>query len=268
MFPFRGKTLVGPGGAAISIPKVVLAFAAGGSTMFPFQISRERLFLYELSKDPALRLLDLTALPSISGLYIANNRNLIAREFLRTKAEWLLQIDTDIEFPMTLLETMVDLAGRDKKILAASVPLGTAAIFGNSESGAGYRNGFPTCGFMSGGAPGVWKSVESVTETPLEVDGVATACILIHRDVLTEIARRGGQCWFDHIYEPKGAPIGDDWSTVESISLGEDIAFCVRARLAGFPSYVVHVQGLRHHKVAPQTHDLHIEQPEPAEAAI
>lgn len=262
-FSPRPHGIVTPSGAPVRGPKVVLGYPAGGSVTVPFSVSRERLMFYEMQKDPEVRLL--SAAPYVSGLYIANNRNILAKALLATDAEWLLQVDTDIEFPVTLLETMVALAGDDKKVLAASVPLGTAAIFGNSDQGSGYRNGFPTCAFMCGGEPGLWTSVHEVPTTPIEVDGVATACILIHRTVFEEIARRAGQCWFDHIYEPKGEPDGEDWSKVESVSLGEDIAFCVRARLAGFPSYCVHIPGLRHHKVAPQTHDFM--EPEKKEAA-
>lgn len=244
--------LVTPGGVPIRNTKVVLGYPAGGSITVPFSVSRERLMFYEMQKDPEARLL--AAAPYVSGLYIANNRNILAKALLKTEYEWLLQIDTDIEFPPTLLETMVALAGDDKKVLAASVPLGTAMIFGNSDEGAGFRNGFPTCAFRCDG-PGVWTSLHEVPAEPIQVDGVATACILIHRTVFEEIARRGGQCWFDHIYEPKGEPVGDDWSTVESVSIGEDIAFSVRATLAGFPTWCVNVKGLKHHKVAPQTHD-------------
>jgi hypothetical protein len=258
----QSRGLVGPGGAPISREKVVVGYPAGGSITVPFSVSRERLMLYEMQKEPDGRLL--AAAPYVSGLYIANNRNILAKSLLATPYEWLLQIDTDIEFPHTLLETMVELAGNDKKVLAASVPLGTAMIFGNSEQGAGFRNGFPTCAFRCDG-PGVWTSLPEVPAEPIAVDGVATACILIHRSVFEEIARRGGQCWFDHIYEPKGEPDGEDWSKVESISLGEDIAFCVRAALAGFPSYCVTIPGLRHHKVAPQTHDM---PPQEAPAAL
>jgi hypothetical protein len=229
--------------------KVVVGFPAGGSVTVPFHASMTRLLTREILKGDDCLIGQLTY---TSGLYIADNRQVLAKRFLASGAEWLLQVDTDIEFPPTLLEDLLRLAGEDKKILAASVPLGTAVILGDE---GGYRHGFPTCAFnMIPNQPGVWISLESVPQAPIECDGVATAVVLTHRDVFREIARRHGQTWFHHIYIPKSAD-AKKGEALEYHTQGEDLAFCVRAKAAGFKVWCVTLPGLRHHKTSPQTHD-------------
>jgi hypothetical protein len=237
--------------------KVMLGYPYGGGLTGPFHKALGALERYELSKDPQDRLLT-HELP-VQGLYIADNRNRIAKEFLKTDCTWLLQIDSDISFPETLIESMVSLAGSDKKVLAASVPLGAA---------------FASCAFLRTTAqgqmlpPGVWSCVPSelIGVEPIECDGLATAVILIHRDVLEAIARAHGQCWFHHIYVPKDmvwdAERGE-WlmregvrpEDVEYLSQGEDLAFCARAALCGYKLWCARVPGLKHHKTLPMSHD-------------
>jgi len=50
-----------------------------------------------------------------------------------------------------------------------------------------------------------------------------------------------------HVYLPQ--PEG------RFLSQGEDLAFSIRARDAGFPIYAVHLPGLRHHKTRALSHD-------------
>lgn len=171
------------------------------------------------------------------GLYIAVNRNTIAEQFLKTDAEWLLQIDTDIQFPPDIVERMLEAAGRDRKIVAASVPLGWSQEHGIP---------LPSTALMHGSAPGEWEYVPAehwcptcgdrrielrstaagyqctrdaahmfaaddalvqaqfiVTAEGIEADALATAIILIHRTVLEDIADRFGRCWFLHRRVPR-----------------------------------------------------------------
>lgn len=245
MKPIRSKplrpTLLLPGART---PKVALGYPYGGGVTGPFLESILRLQLYEGAKpQPLLHY----RLPQ-SGLYIATNRNLIAAKFMKTDADWLLMIDSDIEFPQEIVEMMVALAGHTKKILAASVPLGPP---------------FPSSAWILTGEPGIWKGVPSqyISETGVQVDGLATAVILIHRDVLAAIADKNGQCWFNHIYVPRTAPPpeGSSLRDVEYISQGEDLAFCLRATEAGFGSWCAKIPGLKHHKALPMSHDFEVE---------
>lgn len=212
-------------------PKVVVGYPVGGSVTLPFHASMLRMVTYELRKPERERLLG--RVTHTSGLYVGDNRTLLAQQFLKTGAEWLLQIDTDIEFPADLLETLVDLAGEERKVLAASVPLGV----------------YESCAFrMEPGQVGVWRPLVTVPVEPVEVDGIATAVVLTHRDVFAKIAEENGQTWFHTIYLPTGEPGAFR-------AQGEDLAFSMRAREAGFRIYCAHVPGLRHYKTRALTHD-------------
>jgi hypothetical protein len=174
------------------------------------------------------------------GLYVADNRTLLVQRFLESECDWLLQIDTDIAFEPTLLEEMLELAGDEKKILAASVPLGEK---------------FRSCAFMRDEEKvGGWRDLWPVPLKPIECDAIATACCLIHREVFETIADQHGQCWFHHIYLPD-SPIATPPRDFKFLSQGEDIAFSVRAARTGFKMWAVHVPGIRHHKTRSLSHD-------------
>lgn len=216
--------------------KVDIGFPVGCSVTLPFHSSMMRLLQYELGKPERLR--RLVRVTHASSLYVADNRTLLVQQFLGGGSEWLLQVDTDIEFPETLLESMVDLAGKDRKVLAASVPLGV----------------YDSCAFRMTDEVGVWETVAPVPTTPVEVDGIATAVVLTHRSVFEAIAETSGQSWFHHIYLPT-SPKGTTASKVRFRAMGEDLAFSIRAKAAGFAPWCVHVPGLRHYKTRALTHD-------------
>lgn len=232
---------------------VALGYPYGAGVTGPFHESVLGLQLYELAKP---RPLLAHRLPQ-SGLYIDHNRNAIAAKFMGIPArpEWLLQIDSDISFPPTLVETLLELAGRERKILAASVPLGPP---------------LPSSAWMMTDQPGIWAGVpsEKITAEGVPVDGLATAVILIHRDVLEAIADQVGQCWFLKMMVPRldvpnsAAAWAEDGPVRarEYVAVGEDLAFCMRAKDAGFQSWCAKVPGLKHHKTLPMSHDF--EEPE------
>ena len=234
--------------------KVALGYPYGAGVTGPFHESLLRLQLYELSKPrPLLHY----RLPQ-SGLYIDHNRNRIAEKFMATDADWLLQIDSDIEFPQTLVETLLELAGSEKKVLAASVPLGPP---------------FPSSAWMMTESPGIWAGVpsERITSAGEPFDGLATAVLLVHRVVLEGIADQVGQCWFLKTMTPKlinersaaawagNGPMRDR----EYVPVGEDFAFCMRARDAGFQPWCAKVPGLKHHKTLPMSHDYEVAESAP-----
>lgn len=280
--PGRGPSgLVLPRGLEPRVARVAIAYPYGSGLTGPFAESLLRLEEYELSK-PARGQQPLLwhRLPQ-AGLYIAENRNRIAANFLKARspeghpADWLLSFDSDIEFPATIIESLLEHAGDDKKILAASVPLGdawpTSAFDRTERPGIWWPLSFPpwcarcrkqtlvreTAGWRC--APCGLLLDRVVTEEPVQCDGIATAVVMIHREVFEAIADRHGQCWYHHIYVPRDGrePVeGANNRDVEFISQGEDLAFCLRAAREGYKSWCVVVPGLRHHKTLPLSHDF------------
>jgi hypothetical protein len=217
--------------------KVVVGYPVGGSVTLAFHASMLKMLTHEVSKGPDRLLAKVT---HSQGLYVADNRNLLIQRLLETDAEWLLQIDTDIEFPETLLETLLRIAGKDRLVVAASVPLGA----------------YPTCAFniATDKPAGIWEPVPQIVGEVMECDGVATAVLLVHRKVFEDIANRHGQCWMHHIYIPASKE-GTRPRDFKFLSQGEDLAFSVRAKEAGHRIYCAYVPGLRHHKGRALSHD-------------
>lgn len=263
-----GGGLVRPDGKPASAHgKVSLGYPYGGSVTGPFHLSVLALVLFEMTREArgvGEPLLHIGGHGPVSGLYVEDNRQRITEAFMAdpAKPEWLLQIDTDISFPPTIIETLLRVAGSTKKVLAASVPLGPP---------------FPGCALRATQTPGIWAYLnsEEITADGVEVDGLATAVILIHRDVIEAIADRDGQCWF--LRKPtarldqdasRAAWLGQGPSRDRRyINQGEDLAFCLRAKEAGFGIWCAKVPGLRHHKTLPMSHDHEAAEPSPATEA-
>jgi len=100
----------------------------------------------------------------------------------------------------------------------------------------------------------VWQAIWPVPLEPVEVEGLATAVCLVHREVFETIAAEHGQCWFHHIYLPE-SPIGTPLRDFKYRSQGEDLAFSVRAARSGFKLWIFHYPGLKHHKSRGLSHD-------------
>lgn len=239
--PFGFTGLIRPGSPE---QKIAFAYPVGGSVTLPFHASVIRMLWHEAQKGDAGRLL--ARIFHVSGLYVGDNRHAIVERFLTMGVDWLLQVDTDIEFRPELLEQMLRLARDGRKVIAANVPLGTS---------------YPTVAFnLADGEEGVCPMWECLPAMPvdrdvIECDAVATAVIMIHRDVFEGIAARDGQCWFHHLYLPVSAA-GTAPRDFLFRSIGEDVSFCVRAKRAGFGVYAARVPGLRHHKSTPYSEDF------------
>lgn len=229
--------------------RVALGYPAGGSVTLPFHASVLRMQQYQFEKSIRNEHL-LGKVMHVSGLYVGDNRQVIARKFLESDCDWLLQIDTDIEFPPDIIERMVRLAGEDKKVLAASVPLGA----------------YESCAFRFTDEPGVWRCIYPFPAEVFECDGVATAVVLIHREVFRAIAARHGRCWFHHIYLPESSS-ETPREEFEYRSQGEDLALSVRIKEAGYSIWCAHVPGLKHYKTRALSHD-HDAREVPAGAAM
>jgi len=215
------------------VPRVAVGYPAGGSVTVPWAKSMMSLLAEQMKRADQVRHLQ-RIIPS-SGLYVSRNRNQIVRAFLKDgNEEYLLQIDTDIEFKPDVLPRLLELARDGRDIVAVNIRLGSAKHSGYEESGE----------FL-------YRPMATLPEGDvIPVDAAATAMMMVHRKVFEKIAEEAGPCWFNILPIPyetdtEGAP----WAGKEWEEIGEDLAFCSRAKRVGFQTYLARGFGLRHHKV-------------------
>lgn len=136
-----------------------------------------------------------------SATYLAWARNLIAGRFLdETKAEYLLFIDTDQSFKPNLFEALVRHA--DENTIVG------ARYFGFNRRNRAVSPMFNDMDMKP------WDNHHD--NALLEVGAMGTGCMLIHREILKTVPPP----WFH--YREDGLTI-----------MGEDFAFCVKAREHG-----------------------------------
>lgn len=142
-------------------------------------------------------------LPPIAGLPFDHGRNEAVKAALTEGADWLLFIDDDVIAPP---DTFERLSSHGREIV----------------SGLYYRRNAPITPVMfyeSGGRP---VPVSRFNRGGLlEVDFVGAGCLLIHKTVFSAIEKP-----FEWMMDRTDLPPGE--------RVGEDMAFCAKARKAGF----------------------------------
>lgn len=155
-----------------------------------------------------------------SSANVSSARNGIVRNFLdQTQAEWLWMVDADMSFKPDALERL--LADADEK---------RAPIVGGLCFGVDNDQLFPTLYDLTAredGEPQMVRYHEWPEDAMFQVTATGAACLLIHRSVLQSMrdAHPEPYPWFCE-------------GTLGGAPMGEDIAFCLRAGVAGFPIYV------------------------------
>jgi hypothetical protein len=156
-----------------------------------------------------------------SGL-LSKQRNRLVKQFLETKSDWLLMMDSDEQLPVSSFDKLVEAAHEKERPVVAGL------VFASFETGFPYPKPVPTI-FQD--APEGFLPLNNYDKDSLfEVDAAGTGCLLIHRSVLEkmrdEADEHQGQdwCWF------WDGPIHGNW-------IGEDLQFCRRVKSLGFPIY-------------------------------
>jgi hypothetical protein len=156
-----------------------------------------------------------------SGTNVQKARNDCVRWFLEnTESEFLVFVDTDMVWAPDVIE----------RLIMQEVPICSALYLGRGHDGKAFPvgmrwedEGLGTMGYLT------MEYLDGLTE----VAGVGMGCCVIRREVLEALAT------FD------GHP--DQWPFAQGqtrsakggfLSMSEDITFCVRAKKAGFESYI------------------------------
>jgi hypothetical protein len=158
----------------------------------------------------------------VGGPMIADHRNRLVERFLTTDAEWMWMVDTDMVFqPSTLVDLLAKAHWKDRPVVGA-------LCFGANRLGTTI---YPTLYWWTEDGPARGDNLDLRSVGTVEVDGTGAACLLIHRTVLEKLVT-------DHP-PPKG-PFEFTWRDTDNgpARVGEDITFCLRVKLAGFPIFV------------------------------
>jgi len=156
-----------------------------------------------------------------SGL-LSKQRNRLVKQFLETKSDWLLMMDSDEQLPVSSFDKLVEAAHEKERPIVAGL------VFASFETGYPYPQPVPTI-FQD--APEGFLPLNKYDKDSLfQVDAAGTGCLLIHRSVLEKMRDEADEhqgkdwCWF------WDGPIYGNW-------IGEDLQFCRRVRSLGFPIY-------------------------------
>lgn len=157
-----------------------------------------------------------------SGCNISKARNELVRAFLdKTSNEWLWMLDTDLVLPVDALQQLLDVAD----------PVQRPIVSGLYYAMEGWDTLPPG---MIGLRPLIFDIHPEHVFTSrrefrhgdvLQVGGVPTGCLLVHRSVYERLDNQGQWPWF---YEQV---IQDRW-------VSEDLTFCLRAAAAGIPVHI------------------------------
>ena len=167
---------------------------------------------------------------AIGDSKIEHARNRLAHKFVETDAKWMMMIDDDIipcigrpEWSRYWVQNVRGLADLPlqrhvlHRLIGAGKTLVGASYFGRQEGGA-----------LMASDQSLAPRARVYEDKVVEVDWVATGCILIHRKVFEDIrAKFGDELKID-------VPDYDfDYFRPFDSAHGEDVSFCKRAKQAG-----------------------------------
>jgi hypothetical protein len=166
---------------------------------------------------------------------IVEARNKAVAQFLESDTEWLWWIDTDMGFEPNTVQRLLAAAHPTER------PIVGGLCFAMKET---QRDGYG--GYRTEPRPTIFDWVENAdgqsgftgrADYPINeltrCGATGSACLLIHRSVFEKI----GSNWYDQMHNPSTNQV-----------MGEDMSFCARAAIAGFPIYVHTGIRTTHHK--------------------
>lgn len=216
--------------------KAVVAWISPGQTSMFFTTSLSLMLL----RDRAIERHLVNIIPMHSGVNIAHARNHITLQFLddNPTAEWLLWIDSDMEFAPDTMARLIESAD------PVTHPIVGGLCFGeDAETGL-----FPTIYKFQKDPDGhvtCMRLGDYPDDTMFEVAATGAAFLLIHRTALEAMREQN----FNPVF-----PFFQELEMYDK-PVGEDIAFCARARNTrnetwpnGIPTFVNTAVKIGHHK--------------------
>jgi len=180
---------------------------------------------------------------------IAEARNQLVDEFLRTRGEWLLMVDSDMEWPNDALCKLLDAAYEGERKKPKRYVIGALAFAGRPYTGPMYPTIYTVARDQQENIE-VGKVLDYPKDALVKCDATGGAFLLVHRQVFVRMAQPHPAGFATM---PNGSPNSYIWF-IEGVNggtqFGEDIAFCLRARALGFDVWVDTRVKTRHEKSA------------------
>lgn len=209
-------------------PDVAVGLIHGGNWSASFGESLVDLMLYEAARTgmPPYFLSNRCA----SGR-IVEGRNEVTSAFLeRTKADWLLFVDSDMGFAPNALERLLKSADSTERPIVGGLCFGQRRVECDPDTHAQRFVAFPTVYQWRefGDRVGFEVIVDYPKDELTLVGATGAAFILIHRRALEAIrAGESGDGWFTPVTHPVGPT-----------TFSEDMSFCIRAQACDMPIHV------------------------------
>lgn len=219
---------------ALDTDTVVLAYIHPGEVSAYFTESLVVSLLVDIGNPPR-RIVNI--LQEWSSANVAQARNTVTQRFLDGPGDWLMWIDADMQWGPDAVE-----------LLVASADADTRPIVGGLCFGMHLDAMFPTIYQFARLDDGQLTTVrvrEYERDDMVQCAATGAAFLLVHRRVLEAMKVHGFNAAFPWFQETElgGRPAG------------EDLTFCLRAGLLGFPVHVNTGVRVGHHKSALLTED-------------
>lgn len=205
-----------------------------------------------------------------SGVNVARTRNTAVRKFLAIRdpaPEWMLFVDADMTFEPTALELLLQAcehSTEDPTVPDIKVIGGLCVAFGNAGDGTNNIRLISTVFDIGDDTPGIhvptFKPADAKDvkfKSVRQVYGTGAAFLLVHRQVLVDIAAATGKLypWFyEEIVEDERP--GVQWNERHDYWISEDLTFCLQAQRCGYPIFVHTGVPIGHVKQIKLTEDL------------
>lgn len=180
-----------------------------------------------------------------SGVNVARSRNTLVRKFLALRdpaPEWLLMVDADMSWKPDALELLVRSTEQPDRLVVG----GLCAAFGQDIKNPDAISLMSTVFDIADPLEGcqlprfrILPQREVKRKAIQEVYGTGAAFLLVHRQVLVDIAVNAGvqYPWFREIVSPD---LRDDvdWADRNDYWVSEDLFFCLACHQAGHRVFV------------------------------
>ena len=200
-------------GKATGQRKFALAYCAGAMVDTLFCESLVRLF-----RDTAIRQRIGAYISCQSGPHISLARDYLVRQFLETKHQWLLFVDSDMVFTPDDVRDLLAAGAAGKQVIAGTY-VGHMLVGQSKVEAVRLEDGLKPL------------DIAELTGEVIPVDFVGAGFLLVHREVFEALADGpAGEPlpWFEELILTDVPGVGD------GLPLGEDWGFCSRVAEAGY----------------------------------